>query len=67
MRELSWDEELAAVAQRHADQCTVEHDCLECRSVPRFPVGQNIFRARDTRLLRPDWSRALQAGIDDSD
>ncbi len=28
-----WDEELAAVAQRHAEQCLFEHDCNECRKV----------------------------------
>ena len=26
-----WDDELAAVAQRHADQCVFDHDCAECR------------------------------------
>lgn len=28
-----WDEELATVAQKHADQCIFQHDCPECRSV----------------------------------
>ena len=36
MLELSWDQELAAVAQRLADQCVFSHDCAECRSVARF-------------------------------
>ena len=30
-----WDEELAAVAQAHADQCKFEHDCADCRRVDR--------------------------------
>ena len=36
MMELEWDEELAMVAQRLADQCVFSHDCAECRSVARF-------------------------------
>ncbi|CAB3383440.1 Hypothetical predicted protein [Cloeon dipterum] len=40
MREMVWDEELAAIAQRWADQCTVGHDAE--RSTGRFPVGQNV-------------------------
>jgi len=31
MRELSWDEDLAVVAQRWADQCKFEHDTGEAR------------------------------------
>ncbi|XP_057366182.1 peptidase inhibitor 16-like [Daphnia carinata] len=42
MQMMMWDEELAAVAQRHAEQCLFEHDCNECRKVARFPVGQNL-------------------------
>ena len=30
-----WDDELAAVAQAHADQCQFEHDCAACRRVDR--------------------------------
>lgn len=29
----TWDDELAAVAQRLAEQCLFEHDCNECRKV----------------------------------
>jgi hypothetical protein len=43
MREMVWDEELAAVAQRWADQCTFGHD--QERSVDRFKVGQNVYEA----------------------
>ena len=31
-----WDEELARVAQAHADQCLFEHDCADCRRVDRW-------------------------------
>ena len=30
-----WDEELATVAQAHADQCKFAHDCADCRRVDR--------------------------------
>ena len=40
MPDLTWDAELAAVAQRWVDQCAGGHD--ECRNVPRFSVGQNL-------------------------
>ena len=30
-----WDDELAAVAQAHADQCVFAHDCADCRKVNR--------------------------------
>ena len=32
-----WDEELARVAQRHADQCVFAHDCSKCRKIRKFP------------------------------
>ncbi|XP_012251304.2 venom allergen 3-like [Athalia rosae] len=41
MKTLSWDNELATVAQRWADQCAANpHD--DCRDIDRFPVGQNV-------------------------
>jgi len=43
MLQMEWDAELAAIAQRHADQCTFDHDCAECRSVDRWGVGQNLY------------------------
>uniref|UniRef100_A0A4Q8KAS1 U19-Deinotoxin-Dsu1b_1 n=1 Tax=Deinopis subrufa TaxID=1905329 RepID=A0A4Q8KAS1_DEISU len=42
MMELEWDEELAIIAQRHAESCDFNHDCNKCRRVERFSVGQNI-------------------------
>nr|CAH0104826.1 unnamed protein product [Daphnia galeata] len=42
MQIMTWDVELANVAQRLAEQCLFEHDCNECRKVGRFPVGQNL-------------------------
>ncbi|GIY00508.1 hypothetical protein CEXT_627681 [Caerostris extrusa] len=43
MLEMVWDNELAAIAQKHAEQCKFDHDCNECREVDRFSVGQNIY------------------------
>nr|XP_012222954.1 PREDICTED: LOW QUALITY PROTEIN: venom allergen 3-like [Linepithema humile] len=40
MPNLTWDDELATVAQRWVDQCLIQHD--QCRNVPRFVVGQNL-------------------------
>lgn len=40
MQTMSWDDELATVAQRWANQCNFGHD--SCRSVERFVVGQNV-------------------------
>ncbi|CAH1965722.1 unnamed protein product [Acanthoscelides obtectus] len=48
MNMLEWDDELAAVAQRWADQCipineTIQHDI--CKRSKRFEVGQNVITA----------------------
>ncbi|XP_076241858.1 venom allergen 3-like [Calliopsis andreniformis] len=40
MQTLTWDDELAKVAQRWANQCTFGHD--KCRDVERYKVGQNV-------------------------
>jgi hypothetical protein len=44
MFELSWDTELAKIAQAHADMCIFEHDLAENRMSPIYPwlTGQNI-------------------------
>ncbi|CAD6237720.1 GSCOCG00008318001-RA-CDS [Cotesia congregata] len=39
---LTWDNELAQIAQRWANQCQFGHDT--CRNVDRFRVGQNIAK-----------------------
>ncbi|XP_011645540.1 venom allergen 3-like [Pogonomyrmex barbatus] len=40
MPNLSWDNQLAEIAQRWANQCKFEHD--KCRDVAKYQVGQNI-------------------------
>ena len=67
MRELEWDEELARVAQARADSCEWGHECRDCRRVDRFRVGQNIFRARDTRLEPPEWAHVIRSFFSEID
>ena len=61
MMELQWDEELATLAQRHADQCSFVHDCSDCRKVSRFRVGQNLLRDKSISNERPDWRFAIES------
>lgn len=59
MRVMMWDNELAQIAQRWADQCTEGHD--QYRNIGRFPVGQNValqwtYTHKDPKWKdRPDW------------
>ncbi|XP_077525267.1 venom allergen 3-like [Amblyomma americanum] len=64
MRALSWDDELATIAQRWADQCTDGHD--KERSVSRFHVGQNValvwtYDFEDDLHDEPDWDSQVYA------
>ncbi|XP_066999093.2 venom allergen 5 [Anabrus simplex] len=56
MKKLVWDDEVAKVAQRWADQCTFEHD--KCRNDPRFPVGQSMGWAGYVSD-EPDWEEQI--------
>ncbi|EZA55693.1 Venom allergen [Ooceraea biroi] len=48
MQDLTWDDELATIAQRWANQCIYKHD--KCRNVERYQVGQNIARSSATGM-----------------
>ncbi|XP_046998606.1 venom allergen 5-like [Schistocerca americana] len=64
MNTLVWDDELARIAQRWADQCTFGHD--SCRDVERFTVGQNVYLSSTTGPIRgAEWSTAVQAWYDE--
>ncbi|XP_023715531.1 venom allergen 3 [Cryptotermes secundus] len=75
LKKMTWDDELAAVAQRWSNQCIFEHD--SCRDVDRFVVGQNLFcwssKYRNGKLLtnetlesqRTAWTRAVTAWYDE--
>lgn len=66
MLEMEWDNELANVAQRHADQCVFDHDCSECRSVDRWGVGQNLYIYKQSlRLPARSWKKALTDWYDE--
>jgi len=66
MKEMVWDDELAAVAQAHADQCMFEHDCSDCRRVDRFGVGQNLYIYKQSiRRAATDWDRAITDWYDE--
>jgi len=44
MRQLTWNEDLAKVAQQWADQCIFEHDQMDQRAISDdLTVGQNIY------------------------
>jgi len=66
MREMIWDDELAGVAQAHADQCVFEHDCSDCRRVERFGVGQNLYIYKQSlRRAETDWEKAVEDWYDE--
>jgi len=66
MRKMEWDEELAKVAQRHADQCRFAHDCSDCRRVDRFGVGQNLYIYKQSlRLPKTNWDKAVTDWYDE--
>uniref|UniRef100_A0A482ZCL6 U30-Theraphotoxin-Ct1i_1 n=1 Tax=Coremiocnemis tropix TaxID=1904443 RepID=A0A482ZCL6_CORTR len=60
MLQMVWDDELAAVAQKHANQCTIKHDCKGCRRVKNFGVGQNLFQRKSpTEPSQSTWAEAV--------
>lgn len=68
MLQMVWDDELAAVAQRHADQCMFEHDCSNCRRVQNFGVGQNLAIEEITNspdIPEPNWILAIKSWYDE--
>ncbi|KAJ2952132.1 hypothetical protein O0L34_g4410 [Tuta absoluta] len=71
MMEMVWDEELAATAQRWADQCTPAHDQASQREVGRWPVGQNLAATWTTRPPssqednEPDFMKQINAWFDE--
>lgn len=60
MAKMSWDDEIAMIAQKYADACKgLVHDGNRQRSIPgRFSVGQNL-----ACVLRPGLGRRDQAVV----
>lgn len=77
MLQMVWDDELAAIAQKWANNCIYQHDCSQCRSVANFPVGQNIayqdlicykrqcLRSIKASDLEPDWATVIKDFYDE--
>ncbi|XP_068217770.1 uncharacterized protein [Palaemon carinicauda] len=62
MRMLEWDDELAIIAQRDADQCIFGKECADCRRVSRFGVGQNLFVIYQSKFnAQIQWSRIVKS------
>ncbi|XP_066999091.1 venom allergen 3 homolog isoform X2 [Anabrus simplex] len=59
MKKLIWDDDVAEVAQRWADQCRKGHD--QCRNDRRFGVGQSVFWTRKTRCHEAEWEHAIRS------
>ncbi|XP_022242309.1 CRISP/Allergen/PR-1-like [Limulus polyphemus] len=66
MRKMSWDKELAEVAQRWADQCNFKHDCTQCRKIERFSVGQNLAISMSSNdNATADWRKMIHKWYDE--
>ncbi|GFQ65657.1 hypothetical protein TNCT_700941 [Trichonephila clavata] len=74
MLEMVWDEELAGIAQKWANNCLTKHDCNECREVANFPVGQNIRTSKQacytSQCVKPsdrkhDWGKTVKSFYDE--
>ncbi|XP_043218300.1 uncharacterized protein LOC122379833 [Amphibalanus amphitrite] len=66
MLQLEWDDELARVAQRLADQCVYRHDCKECRALDRFDVGQNLAVTHGAdKGKQPNWKATIGQWFDE--
>ncbi|EFX62063.1 hypothetical protein DAPPUDRAFT_310405 [Daphnia pulex] len=64
MREMSWDDELALMAQTHAQQCVFTHDVD--RSVARFKVGQNLaIQFSTVEMKKSNWTSMIQSWYDE--
>ena len=61
--QMEWDDELAVIAQRWADQCQFGHDSN--RDTSRFQVGQNAFLSFGTNEAPVDWVKAITAWYDE--
>ena len=61
MRQLAWDDELATIAQRWAEQCSFGHD--QVRNVARFKVGQNVYESGSFGRRDEGAAGTIRAGL----
>ena len=56
----SWNENLAQVAQRWADQCTFSHDSYSARKTSDFEiVGQNVYLQKISKRLESSFHKFI--------
>ncbi|XP_064470478.1 CRISP/Allergen/PR-1-like isoform X2 [Ornithodoros turicata] len=67
MMEMEWDDDLAELAQAHANQCVFDHDCGDCRRLPQFSsVGQNLCLDRTNSYdPSPNWESCIKRWYDE--
>ncbi|XP_042907269.2 CRISP/Allergen/PR-1-like [Parasteatoda tepidariorum] len=61
-----WDEELAYIAQKWAEQCIFEHECWPCRSSRSYAISQNLAELTyscqaDCEVMEHDWKTMIEA------
>ncbi|XP_011704844.1 PREDICTED: venom allergen 3-like, partial [Wasmannia auropunctata] len=61
----SWDDELANIAQRWANQCKFGHD--KCRNVDRYAVGQNVAETYNSGENNSPVEGMVQMWYDEGD
>ncbi|KAL5006300.1 hypothetical protein ScPMuIL_015106 [Solemya velum] len=62
MLKMTWDGELAMLAQRWSDNCVIKHDPANRRDIPgRMPVGQNLG------YNYTSWTDVIKAWYDERD
>lgn len=60
---MSWDSEVAYVAQKWAENCVFQHDSGYKRRIPgRFSLGQNLAQSSPSRLT---WSNVVKLWHDE--
>ncbi|KAJ6216101.1 hypothetical protein RDWZM_010601 [Blomia tropicalis] len=67
MLRMEWDNELAYVAQMHANQCKFAHDCNTCRRTGRNQfVGQNLYVYQSSRTtVNQQWRFVIKEWYDE--
>ena len=67
MRRMDWDDDLAEVAQRWADQCQDAHDRRHERAIPGFrDVGQNVVSFWSSRYSdQRNYTQLIQRWYDE--
>ncbi|KAH0956112.1 hypothetical protein HN011_000835 [Eciton burchellii] len=65
MPDVTWDEELAMIAQRWVNQCQPGHD--SCRNVERYSVGQNMALTMNSAENNTPVEKMIQMWYDEVD